>query len=231
MKRKKGFAVVYPRNDFGAVCSVLAGALYIGMVALFILVPVGENAVVDHHHFASILNVGHYLLAFLGLAGLAAVPSLTKTVSAEPSPFLFFAGTVALIGFALMSINNFRQTGIDHQLAHEAMAKGGDVLDAVIIGWAGFVELSPDGWLDFGGVGLWIFALSVTALRINAGYRKVNLLGLAAGGCLLLTVLGNATGVQPLVVIGIGIGGLTVIPAWFITQGILQWKGTGEGRR
>jgi hypothetical protein len=216
--------VVGSRNYFGAICSILAGLLYIGMVTLFIVVPVGANAVVDHHHYANILNVGHFLLAFLGLAGLAAVPALTERVSINPSSFLSFTRTVAMIGFALMSVNNFRQTGLDHPLAHEAMMKGGDVLDTVVIGWAGFVELSPDGWLDFGGVGLWIIALSFTALRMGTVYRKVSVLGLVAGVCLLLTVLGNAIGFQPLVVMGIGIGGLTVIPAWFVTNGILQLK-------
>lgn len=155
-------------NRFGAISSIAAGVLYVAMVILFIVVPVGANAVIDHHHYANILNVGHFLLAFLGLAGLAAVPALTEKAAGEPSPFLAFTRTVAMIGFALMSINNFRQTGLDHQLAHEAVTKGGDVLDAVIIGWAGFVELSPDGWLDFGGVGLWLLALSITVLRSGA---------------------------------------------------------------
>ncbi|WP_191090757.1 hypothetical protein [Niallia endozanthoxylica] len=37
-------------------------------------------------------------------------------------------------------------------------------------------------------------------------------------------MLGNVIGFQPFVVAGIGIGGLTVIPLWFIFQGISLYK-------
>ncbi|MHC0038293.1 hypothetical protein [Pseudoneobacillus sp. C159] len=37
-------------------------------------------------------------------------------------------------------------------------------MDSTIIGWAGLVELSPDGVMDFGGVGLWIMALSIAGM-------------------------------------------------------------------
>lgn len=205
---------------FGAITSILAGVMYIGMVLVFMLTPVGENAVIDHHHYYAILNVGHFLLAALGLCGLAAVPAITKSVTEKPSEFLSFSKLIAMIGFALMSINNFRQTGIDHQLAHEAVGYGGAVLDAVVIGWAGFVELSPDGWIDFGGVGLWILAVSYAALKAGKFNKWLSFLGFVAGTCLLITVLGNSIPFQQMVVIGIGLGGLSVIPLWFILQGI-----------
>ncbi|PLR99252.1 hypothetical protein CVD19_02760 [Bacillus sp. T33-2] len=191
---------------------------------LFILVPVGANAVEDHHHYYTILNVGHFLLAFLGLCGIAAVPAITKHVVDEPSEFVSFSKMIATIGFALMSINNFRQSGLDHDLAHDAVTHGDDVLDAVIIGWAGLVELSPDGWIDFGGVGLWILSISYVALRNKTQTSKMNYLGFVSGTCLVITVIGNALSFQPLVVLGVGIGGLTVIPLWFILQGVKLQK-------
>ncbi|WP_274361718.1 hypothetical protein [Paenibacillus thermotolerans] len=40
----------------------------------------------------------------------------------------------------------------------------------------------------------------------------------------MVTVIGNSIGFRPFVVAGIGIGGLTVIPAWFIFIGVHLWR-------
>jgi len=204
---------------FSVVSSIMVGILYFSMVTLFILVPAGENPVIDHHEQKVLLIVGHYLLAFLGFFGMAAVLAISKRLVDNPTDLHVFTKLIALIGFALMAINNFRQAGLDHDLSHEAVMKGGDVLDTVSISWAGLVELSPDGWIDFGGVGLWMFIFSLSTFRNEKFSKKLSILGLIAGSCLMITVLGNVIGFQPFVVAGIGIGGLTVIPLWFIFQG------------
>jgi hypothetical protein len=130
---------------------------------------------------------------------------------------------MAIVGFALLSINNLRQVGIDHELSHKAMEKGGPVLDTVILGWAGLVELSPQGWIDFGFIGIWMVTVSIVTL-LHHKRRWQSIVGLIGGFCFILTVLGNVTGISILVMIGMGLGGLVAVPLWFISSGWILIK-------
>ena len=103
------------------------------------------------------------------------------------------------------------------------MHAGGAVLDAVVIGWVGLVEFSPHGWIDFGFVGIWILTVSVYSLKLN-NQKLLSYLGYCGGSCFIITVLGNVTGLSFLVMIGMGLGGLVFVPAWFIYYGVILLK-------
>lgn len=55
--------------------------------------------------------------------------------------------------------------------------------------------------------------------------KLLSILGMLSGSCFIITVLGNVTGLSFLVQIGMGLGGLILVPAWFISNGILLLKG------
>jgi hypothetical protein len=101
--------------------------------------------------------------------------------------------------------------------------KGGEVLDTIVLSWAGLVELSSQSWLDFGFVGIWITTVSLITL-VHQKRRYLSVLGLVAGMCFIMTVVGNVTGVSVLVTIRMGLGGLVVVPIRFISFGFILIK-------
>lgn len=213
-------------TKLSGIAAILVGVLYIVTFIILLISPPGENAVMDHVNYMNQLVAVHYILGFLGVLGIMVVLTLSRTIEdlTLHSEWYPFSKVMAIIGFSLLAINNFRQTGLDHELSHEAMLKGGDILETVVLSWAGLVELSPQGWLDFGFVGLWIFTFGSMTLK-RKKQKVLSVLGMLSGGCFLITVLGNVTGLSILVQIGMGLGGLLLIPAWFIYNGILLFKG------
>ncbi|WP_442598646.1 hypothetical protein [Neobacillus sp. D3-1R] len=213
------------KTTLGGISAILVGLLYLLTVIIVLLSPPGENAVVDHVTYMNQLILVHYILGFLGILGVMVVLTLSRTIEKQTShsEWYPYSKVMAIIGFALLAINNLRQTGLDHELSHEALHTGGAVLDTIVLAWAGLVELSPQGWLDFGFVGIWIFTVSVFSLKRN-NQKLLSYLGLIGGSCFILTVLGNVTGLSLLVMIGMGLGGLVIVPAWFIYNGALLLK-------
>ncbi|OCA82239.1 hypothetical protein A8F94_20200 [Bacillus sp. FJAT-27225] len=213
------------KTKLGGASAILVGIFYLLTVILVLLSPPGENAVADHVTHMYPLMAVHYLLGFLGVFGIMVVLTISRTIKKQTSgsEWYPYSKVMAVIGFALLAINNFRQTGLDHELSHDAMQSGGPVLESVVIGWVGLVELSPQGWIDFGFVGIWILTVSVFSLKRN-NQKVLSYLGLLGGTCFILTVLGNVTGLSILVMAGMGLGGLVVVPAWFIYYGILLLK-------
>jgi hypothetical protein len=213
------------KTTLGGISAILVGIAYLLTVILVLSSPPGENAVVDHVTHMVPLMMAHYILGFLGILGIMVVLTLARTLENQTanSEWYPYSKVMAIIGFALLAINNFRQTGLDHELSHDAIHAGGAVLDSVVIGWVGLVELSPQGWIDFGFVGIWILTVSVYSLK-RKGQKLLSYLGLIGGSCFIITVVGNVTGQSILVMIGMGLGGLVIIPAWFIYHGILLLK-------
>lgn len=213
-------------TKLSGISAILVGVFYISTVIIVLMSPPGENAVLDHVNYMNQLMAVHYILGFLGVLGIMVTLTLSRTIEELTlhSEWYPFTKIMAIIGFALLAINNLRQTGLDHELSHEAVHKGGEILETVVISWAGLVELSPQGWLDFGFVGLWIFTFGVITLK-RKKQKLVSILGMLSGSCLIITVIGNVTGISILVQIGMGLGGLLLVPAWFIYNGILLLTG------
>lgn len=212
-------------TKLGGISAILVGLCYFVTVILVLISTPGENAVVDHITHMHKLMAVHYILGFLGVLGIMVVLTISRTLEKQTanSEWYPYSKVMAIIGFALLAINNFRQTGLDHELSHEAIHTGGAVLDAVVIGWVGLVEFSPQGWIDFGFVGIWIVTVSVFSLK-RTNKKLLSYLGYLGGSCFIVTVLGNITGLPFLVTIGMGLGGLVVVPAWFIYYGVLLLK-------
>lgn len=213
------------KTKLGGFAALIVGVLYLLTVVIVLLSPPGENAVVDHVTYMNRLVAVHYILGFIGVLGIMVVLAISNSLEkfTIASEWYSYTKIMAIIGFSLLAINNFRQVGLDHELSHEAMMKGGVVLDTIVMSWAGLVELSPQGWLDFGFVGIWILTVGFFTVK-NLNRNIISIFGILGGTCFILTVLGNVTGISVLVMIGMGLGGLIIVPLWFISFGILLIK-------
>jgi hypothetical protein len=213
------------KTKLGGIAALIVGVLYLLTVVIVLFSPPGENAVVDHVTYMNSLVAVHYILGFIGVLGIMVVLAISNSLEkfTIASEWYSYTKVMAIIGFSLLAINNFRQVGLDHELSHEAMMKGGVVLDTIVMSWAGLVELSPQGWLDFGFVGIWILTVGFFTVK-NLNRNIISIFGIVGGTCFILTVLGNVTGISVLVMIGMGLGGLIIVPLWFISFGILLIK-------
>jgi hypothetical protein len=213
------------RTKLGGISAIMVGLLYITTVVIVLISPPGDNPVVDHVTYMKKLILVHYALGFLGVLGIMVVLAMTSTIEeyTKTNEWYPYTKVMALIGFAVLALNNLRQIGIDHQLSHDAVSKGGAVLETVVMSWAGLVELSPQGWLDFGFVGLWILTINIIMFR-NTKRRFLPVLGMISGLLFIMTVFGNVTGLSSLVMIGMGLGGLVLVPIWFIVNGFILIK-------
>jgi hypothetical protein len=213
------------KTKLGGISAIIVGFLYILTVVIVLTSPPGENPLIDHVTYMHRLIAIHYILGFLGVLGIMVVMAVSTSIEqyTESGEWYPYTKVMAVIGFAVLALNNFRQIGIDHQLSHDAVTKGGEVLDTIVISWAGLVELSPQGWLDFGFVGLWIFSVNYISMKNNEK-KYLSILGMLAGLLFIFTVIGNVTGISLFVMIGMGLGGLVLVPMWFIISGVILLK-------
>ncbi|WP_053365066.1 hypothetical protein [Bacillus sp. FJAT-27245] len=213
------------KTRLGGISAIVIGLLYLLTVVLVLSAPPGENSVIDHVHYMNRLIAVHYVLGFLGLFGIMAVLAVSNKLEGQTkwSEWYPYTKVMAIIGFAILALNNLRQVGLDHELSHAAVEKGGETLDTIVMAWVGLVELSPQGWIDFGFVGIWIVTVSYFTLK-SGGMKLLSVFGFVGGSCFIITVLGNVSGVSFLTMIGMGLGGLAAVPVWFIMMGRVLLK-------
>lgn len=200
--------------------AILTGLLMIATAFLLVTTPATDNPVLDHVNYPGAYMATHYLLAFGAVSALAVLPTIQRRLKAGRHEALTWASTLAVIGFALTAINNFRQAALDDTLAKAYSVADAAVQKSMVINWVGLVELSPTGWIDYVGVGLWILTVSVVAWRKGAFNRLLNSVGLLAGSCYMLIVIANALGLEVLFRISVILGGVLAVPIWFIGMGL-----------
>ncbi|MBB6452676.1 hypothetical protein HNQ94_001122 [Salirhabdus euzebyi] len=205
------------------VSSCIVGILYLLTVMMILFSPPGDNAVIDHVEHGTKLILAHYFLGFLGFFGIAVVMKSSSFLKAKYE-FLDYTKILAIIGFGLLSINNLRQIGVDHDLAHQAIHHGAGYYDFTVFFWRGLVELSPQGWVDFGFVGLWLITLNYLFLKEKTIHFVHSVVGMVLGACFVITVLGNVISVSLLTQLGMGLGGTILAPIYFVWLGLALLK-------
>jgi hypothetical protein len=97
------------------------------------------------------------------LVAIAVVLALSESVRSENEGWIRWTSTLALLGFAVVAINNFRKIAFQPRMAI-AYVKG-DAVTKAAIEVSGPFSLDPRGWLGFEAVGLWVLIVSLLFLR------------------------------------------------------------------
>lgn len=217
-------------SKLGGTCSILVGVFYaLGAIA-YLLQPAELQAGADLAQFWPALaqnptmnTLLHWAFALVAVFAIAAVAAISEIVRPANEGWVRWTSGLAYLGYAAMAITNFRALAVYRTLAAAYVA--GDASVQTGIGALGYLlfDLDPQGWLGFGGVGLWFLVVNLLALRIDTWARTLAYVGIIGAILYWLMVAGAVLEISLLVAIAAGVG-LIVGPIWFIWTGLrLRW--------
>ena len=213
-------------SKFGGTCAILLGVSYIVVGITYVLLPVEQKAAGDPAKFLpsfaqnpALLTIQYWAFAVGAVLALAVVSAMAEGVRAANEGWVRWTSNLAFLGFAVTAIDFFRVMGL--QSARAAAYVAGDATTKAVLTAPGYLAgLDVQGWLGFGGVGLWVLVVSWLALRGGAWPRPLAYLGIAVAILYWLVVAGLALQVEALVTIAAGLGGIIAAPIWYIWAGL-----------
>jgi hypothetical protein len=221
--------------SFGAICCILLGITYLLVGIVHTLSPIEDRvssgpavflpAIAAGFNYSTLVNWSFALGAILALA---AIPTLAERFRSLNEGWVLWARNLALLGFAVTATNQFTTFAVWPKLAAAYVA--GDAATRAAIELFPLLPLDQQGWLLYGGVGVFVFIVSLLALRTKAMPRPLGFIGLGAGIFLWLAVAGFVLNNEVLVSIAAGLGAVLLIPIWFVWMGLLLRRETATVR-
>ncbi len=210
-------------TKFGGTCSILMGLSYGVTSIAYLLNP--ARKVANNYDFWQIVAqdptpeiIFHLGLALCGIFGLAVVPAISQLVRSERKGWVEWTSKLAYLGFAVGAVEHFRALTLVPRWA-AAFVENDATYQTAIVATHLSAELDPDGWLSFGGVGLWILVVNVLALRQDKLPKSLALIGIAVTILYWFVLAGVFLKTSLLVIIAAGLGGIIIMPVWYIRMG------------
>ncbi len=211
----------------GGMCTILLGATYLVIGLTYVVLPDAQRDLsFPYSQFLASfgknpmpLTIQLWAFALGGILALAAIPAISEIVRPLSEGWVRWASNLALLGFAVTAITNLQQVAI--LPGRTAAFLGGDTS---ILARGPLTGLDPDGWLGFGGVGLWILIVNLLALRGGAWPKPLAYLGITGAFLAWLVVAGLALNTQSFVTVAAALGGLVVAPVWYAWVGLILRK-------
>ena len=160
-------------------------------------------------------------LAAMGVIGLAVVGPIRDLLDPD-DPWLRWASTLAVVGFAIGAVGNTLVMGKLPGIASAFVAADDAAKPVIAVFWR--TTLDPVGLWQFGAVGVWAFVAGLVALRSARIPRIGAYLALAAGVAHVAIPLVLVAAAQSALSV-IALVAAVVIVAWFVWIGRLLWRG------
>ena len=213
-------------GKLGGTCAILLGVSYIVIgVNYLLLVPaeqkVGGGLAKFLPSFAqnpTPLTLQYWAFALGALLAIAAVLAISESVRSVNEGWVRWTSTLAVLGFAVVAIDNFREMSFQPDRAADYAAADAATKAAMEV--SGPIGLDPQGWLGFGAVGLWVLVVSLLALRGSTWPKPLAYVGIAVAVVHWLVVAGSVLSIEPLIAIAAGLGGVILGPIWYIWTGL-----------
>ncbi|HEV2010896.1 MAG TPA: hypothetical protein VGS17_07715 [Candidatus Limnocylindria bacterium] len=218
-------------RQVGGACSVIVGISYVLVGITYFLLPTGQQpgggaaafyaSMAQDPTFSQLLNWEFGLGAIFAFGAVAAI---AEAVRGAGDGWTRWTTNLAIVGFAVNAISSFRGLAIDASIARAYVAADASAKAAIAATVGSSID--PQGWLEFGAVGVWIAVMSALTLRSGALPRWTAYVGFAAAVAYWLVVAGNTLGIPALIAVAAGLGGAVLAPAWFIGNGLALRRST-----
>lgn len=221
-------------GKIGGACSILTGISFLVVGAAYLLIPADQRPGSAAAKFFPSFNADptaslllYWAFALGSVFALGAVPAIAALVRAKGEGWVQWTTNLAFLGFAVNAIDNFRLIGVQAQRAADYVA-GDATTKAAIAASQGALNLDPQGYLVFGGTGLWLLAVNALAMRERILPTPLTYVGAAvavAGG---LVIAGFVTRTEVLISIAALVGGVIAGPIYYIWTGIVLRRAPRE---
>lgn len=216
----------------GGVAAILLGASYPLVGLTYMFQPDGLNQTVDYARHLRAYGTGAtwlHVAEFAGLAlgavlAFAAIPAVAERFRQGAEGWVRWSSAVAYLGFGALAVSTVRHLVIEPELAQAFRLAGPDGRPAVVAA-ASTLSADPDGWLQFGGVGLWVLAISVIGLRGRQMPAALGIVGIAMAAMYWVPIVATYLPVPSLNAVAAGLGGVVLAPLWYVWLGVLLYRG------
>lgn len=219
-------------NKLGGTCSILAGILIVVTAILYLLLPpeqqdacgCPEKFLMSVAQRPTVYIVEEGIFSLSSLLAIAAVLAISEDVRSVHEGWVRWTSTLAIMGQAVNTIESLHRMASD-PLKGVVYVNGDDAIKAALT-VPGAVQglFDPQGWLRVGIVGLWVLVVSLLALRGGTWPALLAYMGIGGGIAYVLVVPGQVLQIQWLIAIIAGIGGVILIPIWYIWLGLRLHK-------
>jgi hypothetical protein len=170
-------------------------------------------------HNATLFILSYAVFALYSVFGIGAVLAISETVRSGNDGWVRWTSTLAIIGFALTTINEIQRIALDPAKA-TAYVQGDAAVKAALTVPGEVGSLDPQNWLRFGAVGLWVLVVSLLALRSGKWPKPLAWVGLGLGIAYWLFVVGEVVQFPTLFALVVGVGALIFGTIWYIWLGL-----------
>lgn len=212
-------------NKFGGTCAILAGICYALMGLAYFFDPTARTR--THKDFWTALRehpvphiLGHYLFGLASLFTIGAIPAIAGLVRPANEALVRWTTSIANIGYAAIALFSFRAVAIDRGRAKDYL-EGDDATKVVVVHGGKYLdEYDPHGYIQAGGVGLWLMVISLLARRHKIWPKRLTELGILGAILNWVAMLGLMINFEPLIAISAA-GAVVVAPIFLTWVGLI----------
>jgi hypothetical protein len=220
-------------NKLGGLFAILLGISYILIGAIFLMLPADQRTGGDLFYASvvrdpTLINFYYLIFALGAVLALGMLPAVAESVHSQHEGWSRWASNLAYLGFAVTAIDFFRFWSTQDYRASVFVAGDASTRAAIDATAQG---LDPQGWLGFGAVGVWVLVVSLLAMRANAWPRPLSYIGIAVAVLYWLVVVSNVFGIDILLSIVAGLGGVVLAPIWYIWVGMILRRSSAPVRK
>lgn len=235
-KQKNSIEEVLPIDTsfgrVGGVCSIAVGISYFLAAATYLLQPremlyhTSEfwPLFVQNSKLYVIHLVYHYNRSLGALLAIAVIMAVSEIMLKSTSKgWLRWISTLACIGLAVETVNNLLKVGFEIRNA-SVFATGDASTQAAIVAAHSWIDIDPQGIIRYSTLSLWFLVVSVLAIRYGIFSKALNYVGITVafsfffGGTIAMTFQ-DYSFVLSIVAVTAGIGGMIMMPTWYIWMG------------